>query len=318
MNIELKLTKSYVFIPLALLCCFLWGSAFPCVKIGYGLFNIEAADSCSQILFAGIRFFLAGIMVVIAGSVMQQRVLYPKNRAETGRIILLSLFQTVLQYTLFYIGLAHTSGVKSSVLIAVNVFFSILISTLVFKIEKLTVQKLIGAVTGFIGIVVINLNSGGFGGGFSFNGEGALLLSALAYSVSGVLIKRFSDQSDTVMLSGWQFIFGGAVMILFGFAAGGRIIYTGGIRGVLIILYLAFVSAAAYTVWGILLKYNSVSRLSVIGLTNPVFGVLLSALLLGEAAEAFRFKNLCALILVCLGIAAVNAKLPYKKRKVDK
>ncbi len=43
---------------------------------------------------------------------------------------------------------------------------------------------------------------------------------------------------------------------------------------------------------GILLKHNPVSKLSVIGLMNPVFGVLLSAVFLGEAAEAFSRKNL--------------------------
>ncbi len=121
-----KLSKLYICIPLALFCCFLWGSAFPSIKVGYTLFNIGAEDSYSQLLFAGIRFFLAGVMVIAVGSLMQKRVLYPKNRLEFGRVALLSLFQTILQYTLFYIGLAHTSGVKSSILIAVNVFFSIL------------------------------------------------------------------------------------------------------------------------------------------------------------------------------------------------
>ncbi|MEZ3421610.1 MAG: DMT family transporter [Eubacterium sp.] len=315
MNRKSKLTRPFVFISLALLCCFLWGSAFPSIKIGYSLFGIAQADSFSQILFAGIRFFIAGIMVVIAGSFMQKRLLYPRTRAQAGKVMVLSLFQTVLQYTLFYIGLAHTSGVKASVLVAVNVFFSILISTLVFRIEKLTAQKAAGALIGFIGIVVINFSADGFGGVFSLKGEGAMIISSLAYSISGVLIKRFSEKSDTVMLSGWQFIFGGAVMMLFGFAAGGRITQTGGAKGIFIVVYLAFISAAAYTVWGILLKYNSVSKLSVIGLMNPVFGVLLSAFFLGEAAEAFSLKNLCALLLVCLGIAAVNAKVSLQKNK---
>ena len=110
------------------------------------------------------------------------------------------------------------------------------------------------------------------------------------------------------MLSGWQFLFGGAVMMLFGFAAGGRITQTGGIKGILMILYLAFISAAAYTICGVLLKYNPVSKISVIGLMNPVFGVILSAIFLGEAAEAFRLKNLLALLLVCVGIGVVNIK----------
>lgn len=308
-----KLSKLYICIPLALFCCFLWGSAFPSIKVGYKLFDIGAEDSYSQILFAGIRFFLAGAMVIIIGSLMQKRVLYPKRKAEFGRVALLSLFQTILQYTLFYIGLAHTSGVKSSILIAVNVFFSIIVSTLVFKIEKLTAQKAVGAVVGFVGIVVINLSADGFGGGFALNGEGFMILSSLAYSVSSVLIKRYSEKSDTVMLSGWQFLFGGAFMMLFGFAAGGKITQIGGAKGILMILYLAFISAAAYTVWGILLKHNPVSKISVIGLMNPVFGVILSAIFLGEAAEAFSLKNLCALLLVCVGIVVVNVKCSSQK-----
>lgn len=308
-----RLSKLYICIPLALFCCFLWGSAFPSVKVGYSLFDIAADDSYSQILFAGIRFFLAGVMVIIAGSIMQKRVLYPKSSVEFGRTALLSLFQTILQYTLFYVGLAHTSGVKSSILIAVNVFFSIIVSTLIFKIEKLTFQKAVGAVIGFIGIVVINLSSNGFGGGFFFNGEGFMILSSLAYSVSSVLIKKYSEKSDTVMLSGWQFLFGGAFMMLFGFAAGGRITQTGGAKGILMIMYLAFISAAAYTIWGILLKHNPVSKISVIGLMNPVFGVILSAVFLGETAEAFSLKNLLALFLVCIGIIAVNMKFDKVK-----
>ena len=104
-------------------------------------------------------------------------------------------------------------------------------------------------------------------------------------------------------------------MMLFGFAAGGRIPQAGGVKGILMILYLAFISAAAYTVWGILLKYNSVSKISVIGLMNPVFGVILSAVFLGEAEEALSLKNLCALVLVCLGIVVVNSKFSLQKIK---
>ena len=57
----------------ALLCCALWGSAFPCVKIGYELLAI--ADTGSQILFAGYRFFLAGVLTFLLGSLMERRLL---------------------------------------------------------------------------------------------------------------------------------------------------------------------------------------------------------------------------------------------------
>ena len=53
-----------------------------------------------------------------------------------------------------------------------------------------------------------------------------------------------------------------------------------GMGAVMILLYLALVSSVAYTLWGILLKYNDVSKISIFGFMNPVIGVILSALLL--------------------------------------
>lgn len=308
-----KLSKPYMLIPLALLCCFLWGSAFPAVKTGYSLFGIGSEDSYSQILFAGMRFALAGVLVVLFGSLSSRKLLVPKNGAEIMHCAVLSVFQTVVQYTAFYIGLAHTSGVKSSVLVSVNVFLSLIISAVIFRFERLTAQKLIGTVIGFAGVVIINLGSGGFGGGFALNGEGAIIISSLAYSVSSVLIKKYSSKENPVMLSGCQFFIGGLIMIVFGAAAGGRINAEFSFKTVIILIYLALISAVAYTVWGILLKYNPVSKVSVMGFMNPVFGVLLSAVILGETAEAFNFKNLLALLLVCAGIYIVNSKFKCTK-----
>ena len=93
----------------AMLCCFLWGSAFPCIKIGYKLWEINSLDTASQILFAGMRFLLAGILAIVLGSMLERRFLKPEQGAA-GKILWLSLLQTVAQYMFFYIGLAHTSG----------------------------------------------------------------------------------------------------------------------------------------------------------------------------------------------------------------
>lgn len=62
---------------LAMVCCLLWGSAFPCIKTGYEMFEIDAADTASQILFAGVRFALAALILVCAG-------IYIVNREDRG------------------------------------------------------------------------------------------------------------------------------------------------------------------------------------------------------------------------------------------
>ena len=108
-------------------------------------------------------------------------------------------------------------------------------------------------------------------------------------------------------LSGWQFFCGGIVLTLAGLALGGRLHPTGA-GAFLLLLYMGFISAGAYTLWGILLKYNDVSRITILGFMNPVLGVLLSALFLGEGKEAFSVRVFCALVLVSIGIILSGKK----------
>lgn len=296
------LTRKAAVIPLTMLCCLLWGSAFPCIKLGYGYSGIGSDDTASQILYAGLRFALAGVLALIMGSLTARKPLIPRRKA-VPKIVMLSLFQTILQYTFFYIGLARSTGMKSSVITASNVFLSILVASLIFRTEKLTFRKILGCAAGFSGVVLINLS--GIGGGFRLTGEGFVFLSALSYAFSAALIKRFSAEEDPVMLSGWQFIVGGAFMTVLGLVLGGRI-GTVDLRGAAMLVYLAIVSAAAFSIWGTLLKHNPVSMISVFGFMNPVFGVILSFLLLSERSEAGPLRVVAALGLVALGIVIVN------------
>ncbi|MGN0143108.1 MAG: DMT family transporter [Roseburia sp.] len=287
----------------ALLCCALWGSAFPCIKIGYRLFEIPSKDVAAQILFAGCRFTLAGVLALAIGSVLNRRVLLPR-RQSLGKIAKLALMQTVAQYIFFYIGLANTTGVKASIIEGVNVFIAILVASLLFRQEKLTLAKILGCVIGFAGVVLVNIPGGGLDFGFCFTGEGFIFLSTIAYAFSSVFLKKYSKEENPVLLSGWQFVAGGIFMIICGFAAGGRLTEWSG-AGVAMLIYLAFISAVAYSLWGILLKYNPVSKVAVFGFMNPVFGVLLSAVLLDET-DSISILCLISLLLVCAGIYIVN------------
>ena len=120
-------------------------------------------------------------------------------------------------------------------------------------------------------------------------------------------MKEYSKKDNPVMLSGYQFIFGGMILSAAGFVMGGRL-STVSTEGVLMLFYLACISAVAYSLWGILLKYNPVSKVAIFGFTNPVFGVLLSAWWLGEGSAELGWNALLALILVCIGICIVNVK----------
>lgn len=298
MNAEKFFTKKPAVALIALLCCFLWGSAFPCIKIGYSLFSVDSTGS--RLLFAGARFILAGVMVIAVGSVINKGFLYPKAKS-LKYVGALSLTQTAVQYLFFYIGLSNCTGVKSSVVEATNVFLAILVACFIFRIEKFTLLKLAGCAVGFAGIIAVNFNGLDFD--ISFTGEGFIFISALSSAFSASMIKKFSARENTVTLSGYQFLLGGIILCAVGLIMGGRI-GTVTLSGVFMLLYLAVISSAAYTLWGLLLKYNKPSSVSAYGFLNPVFGVLLSAWWLGESVNWLMCA--IALVLISAGIVIIN------------
>ena len=288
---------------LACLCCLLWGSATPAIKIGYEWFGIGAGDIASRILFAGVRFVLAGILTVIFGSLIAGKFLLPQKESF-GMICKLGMVQTVFQYIFFYMGLAYTTGVKSAIINGSQTFIAILMACLLFRYEKLTLKKFLGCLIGFAGVIVINYDPSGMTGGFTFRGEGAILIAAIAYALSSGLVKKYSAKESPVVLSGYQFIFGGIIMTICGALMGGQL--SGWcFKSVLLLIYMALISSVAYSVWGILLKANPVGKVAVYSFTNPIFSVLLSFAFLGESSS-FGWELVLALALVCGGIFLVN------------
>ena len=307
-----SLSRTPVMILIAMFCCFLWGSAFSCIKIGYKAFGISGNDIASQILFAGIRFTIAGIMVIAVESIRRREFVRPSHPKY---IAVQSLFQTVLQYLFFYVGLAHTTGVKSSIITGAGTFFTILICSLGFKQEKLTTKKVMGSLVGFAGLIVVNLTGQGLNFDMSFLGEGFIFIAAFSGAMAQGYIKKFSKDASVVMLSGYQFFFGGLVMTIVGLVAGGRINIPAGdamfvVKAVALLVYMGFISAAAYTLWGVLLKYNYVSKVATCKFMNPIFGAVLSLIILNET-DVMGWQIMVALALVCIGIFVVN----YEKKK---
>ncbi len=303
-----KLLQNAVVVFLtASFCCALWGSAFPFVKIGYSLFGITSGAINSQILFAGMRYTIAGILTLAVGSILSKKILVPAT-GNWMKIINLSLFQTIIQYVFFYIGISNTTGVKSSIVVGSNALVSLLVASLFFHQEKLTTQKIIGCVIGFAGVIVVNLNKSGMGGSFKLTGEGFIFLSTVSYAIASVLLKKYAKYENVLTLNAYQFLIGGVAMMTAGFVSGGKLVnYTG--ASISILLYLGFLSSVTYCLWGMLLKYNPVSKVSVYGFMTPVFGVWLSAWLLKEN-KFIGYQCIIALLLVCVGIYIVNYNKP--------
>ena len=152
---------------------------------------------------------------------------------------------------------------------------------------------------GFIGILLIHIN--GMEWNINFLGDGFVLIATIAYGVSSSLMKQYSGYENPVVISGYQFMIGGILMMLPGILLGGSVTVTSWQAG-LVLAYLAILSAVAYSLWGILLKHNPVSRVAVFSFMIPVFGVLLSQALLRENSQVSPVMLVLALALIGIGI----------------
>lgn len=117
---------AFLSFSLAILCTLLWGSAYPAIKTGYALLSIEPHDVASQMVFAGQRFFLAGVFLFIIARILNKPSMN-MTLPKFSQLAALGLSQTTLQYIFFYIGLAYTTGVKASILNATGTFFSVIL-----------------------------------------------------------------------------------------------------------------------------------------------------------------------------------------------
>lgn len=298
-----KFTDAKFVAAIATLCCLLWGSAYPAIKIGYLLFTISSNDTASKILFAGYRFVIAGVILLILAQISGKSI-FSFSKKNISRLFILGIIQTTLQYIFFYIGVANTTGVKGSVMNSTGTFFSVILAHYIYNYDKLTKTKAIGCMVGFIGVLIVNFNSELLRFSFNFTGDGFVVIAALVFSVSAIYAKKLTESMDVMVITGYSLFIGGILLVLLGEAFGGQV-YHFTLTSSFTLLYLALLSSIAFSLWNLLLKYNNVGLVSVYNFLIPIFGSVLSALFLGETI--FELKNIVALILVCIGIWMVNS-----------
>lgn len=144
---------------LAMLCALGWSLAYPLIKIGYQEFRIDGIDLGSKILFAGIRFFFAGVLVLVFCGCRKIK-MEMQRKQDYLWLLLLAVVNTSLHYMFAYIGLGYNSSARSTILDSMSGFILIMLSTLIFADDNMTKNKLLGCILGIMGIISINLQPG--------------------------------------------------------------------------------------------------------------------------------------------------------------
>lgn len=298
-----------VMVIVAVLCQALWGIVFPVIKKSYELFSISGVGP--TLLFAGIRFTIAGIILILLDAAKEKK--FPiLSRKEYSSVFLLGSIQTGITYAFQYIAMMKASSINCSILNGTSVIFSTIFAGILFKDDRITLKKVIGAIIGFGGVSLCFL-WGGKLEGFTLRGEGLQLLSIMCFVFGSNLSRIVSKGIKPLVVSGYNLLIGGVELLVLGLALGGRL-ENGGVMGYSCLLFLSLTSCICLYLWTALINANTVSKIAVFHCVNPITGAIAASLLLGE--NVFQAKYVLSVLLVVVGIFTITYERRAQTTKV--
>ena len=287
-------------VAFALTAAMAWGWAFPLIKVGFSAFGINADMTGSKMLFAGIRFAAAGLIVLSVARGNGRS--FKLSRLVDWRFILaFSLMNTTLHYFFFYVGMSHSEGSRAAILNSLSTFLVVLLACACFKSDKLTSRKILGCAVGFSGILALNLG-GVESGQFKWLGDGMIILNAICGACANLMTRGLSRRVDVFVGTGYSLTIGGLLLVIPGLALGGTLPHVN-MLGIVCLMLLIAISAIGFALYNKLLSCNPVGKVAIYNSLIPIVGAVTSCLCLGET---FHLKYALAGGLAALGIYIIN------------
>lgn len=300
--IDLKKSK---IIFLAILATLLWSTAFAVVKIGL-MYS-------SPMLFAGVRFILAGVLLLpLCGNL---RNYFESIRSGIKSILLISLFQTFLLYSLFFWGMSLVPGSIGAVVTGSSPLITAVAAHIFLKDDKLSLRKAIYIFSGIFGVVLISVERQLVLSNSLKELAGIfILLTASFVSAMGNIIVA-SDKSTVapITLNSAQMGIGGFGLLFLSFIIEGHPQCEVTKQFVFALLWLAFISAAGFSIWFYLIKQErvKVSELNMWKFILPIFGALISWILLKN--DSPTLLSVLGMLIVAFSVLFFNLKNTLKQ-----
>ncbi len=291
---------------LAFTAAFSWGWAFPLVKLGFAEYGITQDMTASKMLFAGLRFGLAGIIILLIAATTGRSFSY-KNTAPKGSfsnalfLLLFALMNTTLHYACFYIGLSYSQGARAAILNSMSVFTLVILACIFFKSDKMTYRKMLGCVVGFAGILTLNMGNQE-SGAFTLLGDGLIILNALCGAFAGLLTRGVNKRIDVFVGTGYSLAVGGFLLIIPSLLMEATLPHIT-LWGVCILALLVGISTIGFALYNKLLTCNPIGKVAIWNSLIPVVGALTSCICLHET---FYAKYIWAAGLATIGIYIIN------------
>ncbi len=301
----MKKSEKYSIAIRAIVACLLWSTAFAGVKIGL--------NYTTPFFLAGIRFILAGIMLIpFSGKIKNYIITVWINRKL---IIIVAFLQSVVMYGLYYTGIDLIPGSIAAIIIGASPLVTALVTHFSLRDDKFSRDKLVAILLGVTGIVFVVYGRQTLDpmGEANLIGAVLLVLSMIVSAYANIVVSRNKNRINSVLLNSSQLLFGGIILTIISLFSDGRPVIEWSPEFLFALLWLSFLSAAAFSIWFSLLKRPEVkvSELNMWKFLIPVFGAFFSWMMLPEESPT---------VISIIGVAVITLSvilyyLPIGRKK---
>lgn len=205
-------------------------------------------------------------------------------------VLWVTFLQMIVNYAFFYQGLALVPGALGAVIVGSQPLVTALVSNIMQKEDRLTRQKIVTIFSGIAGVILISAGRQAFKLGTIAELAGVLmiLIANIGTATSNVVVSLKGQNLNPFVLSSFSLFSGGAVLYLVSLPIEGVHSLKFPAEYWIDLLWLAFMAAAAFSIWFKLLQRPGVkvSELNLFKFIIPVVGAILSWILVpGENPE---------------------------------
>lgn len=250
----------------------IWGSSFLLIKV--------AVEDMGALPLVSIRLGGAGLLFL--GYLLWTKRRIPTKRSERYALLFVGIFNTAVPFFLISWGETQIDSGLATVLNSTVPLFGLVFAHFLLADERLTTQKIIGLMIGFVGVVIVtSRNIGGDPG--SVFGQLAVLVASTSYAISIVTVRMFLRGVDSFAVAGWSTIIGGTTIITTTAVAERGFPDDIGTLALLAAITLAVVNTfvAYFLAYDLIDKWGV--RASLVTYAMPPIGVTLGFLFLHEA-----------------------------------
>jgi drug/metabolite transporter (DMT)-like permease len=290
-------------IGLLLALAVIWGLAFLFVDLGL--------DAFSPVLYAALRFDIAGPLLLAAAYLWHRGRLLPQGRAQWSVVLWTAGLNILGYHVLLYWGQLHTYEAVASVIVGLNPILTTVFSRAILPDERVGLMGLVGLAVGLGGIAVLAALKGGALFDLQGLGELACAGGVACWAMGTVVSRRIDHKMPAANLTAWQMVVGAAMLhpLAFVLEGGGRADWTQ--QGTFSLLYLALVSSGVgYFLFFYLVPRLGPIRTAVVSTLTPISATAAGVIVLNDPVEA---RMLIAFALIVISFLLVVE--PWKARR---